>query len=162
MGTLALAGVLLLAGGITVFAATRGDRPGGASSRVSAGAVTPESAATSSASGPATETAESTAPVSAPVEEEKPAPAKPKAPKDDDSESKSTAPAKKKPKPKASGSELLVRKCSGSGCHTSSQVKSVELDEESAVGTVDGMIDGGYVDLTREERAAVIDALTRN
>ena len=162
ISSFALAGVLLLAGGITVVAATRGDRPGGASPRVSVGTVTPGSAATSSASDPVTETAESDALVSAPEEVEEPTPAEPKASKDDDTTSKSSTQPKKTSSSRTSGSALLVRKCSGSGCHTSSQVKGVELDEESAVGTVDGMIDGGYVDLTKEERRAVIDALTGN
>jgi len=69
--------------------------------------------------------------------------------------------AKKSPSASASGTGILIRKCSGSGCHSQSEVSRGGLDIQSAQGAIQAMTDGGYVNLTASEKAAVITALTR-
>lgn len=76
-----------------------------------------------------------------------------------------TAPAAKSTKKttmaRASDPGILIRKCANAGCHSQSEVSGGGLDVESAQGAVQPMIDGGQVNLTSAERAAVITALTR-
>lgn len=57
--------------------------------------------------------------------------------------------------------DILVRKCSGSKCHSVSEVSQGGLDTASAVGVIQAMTDNGYLRLTSAEREAVIAALTR-
>ncbi len=70
-------------------------------------------------------------------------------------------PTKKATTARASDTEVLIRKCAGSGCHSQSEVSGGGLDVESAQSAVQAMIDGGQVSLTSAERAAIIAALTR-
>lgn len=102
--------------------------------------------ATRAASAPASPVATPTAVAAAPQREAAPEPAAPA--------------AKPKTAAKPDG-DILIRKCSGSKCHSVSEVSRGGLDTASAVGAIQAMTDNGYLRLTSAERAAVIAALTR-
>lgn len=159
--TLAL---LLLVGGLTV-AMARGDRSAGADagparpvSSVATQTVAANRTADASAQiAPARKSSEKTATPSKPAANPVPA----AAPAAKQTPAKPKAPARKAPSATASGSNLLVQKCSGSRCHSASEVSGGGLDRESAVGGVRAMLDNGYLKLTPSEFEAVITALTR-
>lgn len=164
---MAVVGALLLAGGLSAAAGARDGRPGGSGSAsaqepAQAGSQAPVSAV------PALETS------SAGVTEEplqgsevqsrttdvdagpsSPEPKKTAAAVPAKTASRSSKKTSSKPQP-----GILIRKCSGSGCHSVAEISGARVDRASAIGAVAAMVDAGRVKLTSKERAAVIAALT--
>ena len=146
-------GVLLLVVGLSVAMARGRDTR-------SADAATRQVSAISSTTASESPTTAAEAPTSSvptvqPSEAPAPKPAVQKAPP-----KPAVAPTKKKAVPPAQ-SDILVQKCSGSGCHSTSEVSGGGLDVQSAQGVVQAMADAGYVNLSSADHAAVIAALTR-
>lgn len=67
-------------------------------------------------------------------------------------------PAKTAARPRPTS--ILVRKCSA-GCHATSALLTLRFDSASAAIVADGMVEAQGVRLTKQERAAVIAALSR-
>lgn len=140
--SLAVAGALLLAVGLSVAAATRDGRSSGSGST---SAQAPSRVATQTAEPETSSLASPSAQTSAARKVTKPA-------------RTSTKKATVSVPPQAG---ILARKCGSSGCHSAAELSEVRIDTASAVGAIEAMVEAGRVRLTSKERATVIAALTR-
>ena len=162
--SLAVTGTVLLIAGLSA-AMARDDRRADSipSERISQPAVVEPSVSSQETSVPATATAAAKSPDAVVAPSPAPSPAKDPVQKAPAKPAATPAPksTKKATTARASDSEVLIRKCAGSGCHSQSEVSGGGLDVGSAQSAVQAMIDGGHVKLTSAERAAIIAALTR-
>lgn len=164
--SLTVTGTVLLIAGLSA-AMARDDRRADSipSERISQPAVVQPRVSSQETSVPATASAAAESPdaVVAPSPRPAPSPAKDVVQKAPAKPAATPAPksTKKATTARASDTEVLIRKCAGSGCHSQSEVSGGGLDVESAQSAVQAMIDGGQVSLTSAERAAIIAALTR-
>lgn len=167
-GSMAVASALLLAGGLSAAAgASDGQQAGFGSASaqepapVGAQAPAPATSAVATPSSGVAEDASQdsdaqkrTADAGAPPSTPEPTKATATVPEN------ATREPSKKVAPKTQRPGILVRKCSGAGCHSVAEISGARVDLASAVGAVEAMVDGGRVKLTSKERAAVIAALT--
>lgn len=162
--SLALVGTVLLIVGLSV-AMAREDRRADStrSERISEPAIVEPRVSSEETSVPGTASAAAKSPDAVVAPSPAPSPAKDSVQKAPAKPAATPAPksTKKATTARASDTEVLIRKCAGSGCHSQSEVSGGGLDVESAQSAVQAMIDGGQVSLTSAERAAVIAALTR-
>lgn len=158
--SLAAAGVLLLAVGLSVAAATRDGRAAGSESvqrSFSVVAESPRSETPSSAmssvvaSVPAAQAADVPRPQAATAS---------KATAVQKSTKLARTPTKKTAVSKPPQAGILIRKCGGSGCHSAAEISEARIDRSSAIDAIEAMVQAGRVKLTSNERAAVIAALT--
>jgi len=157
--SLSVVGTLLLVAGLSVAMARENrDADSVRSERIASPAVSEATVSASATEAPATNPESEKVAKPADTPDKASTPAK---------ETARKAPAKPAAKPAkktatvASGPGILIEKCSGSGCHSRSEVSRGGLDVESAQGAIQAMTDGGYIRLTPAERAAVVTALTR-